>query len=486
IPPRRPTTNRPTSVPQLSKSSAKTIPLVHPTHLWKETFRLGIPSALSLLPASAFPSISNGLCEIRSKEFYATLKDFVLNREGFEDVKNGPRNWEDSIRRLFEFEGGGVWELVNVAMRNGWWDVMEEEVGGYLSGEWECEEGKRGVEEEGEGCVRILPRFSAVAQVKEHDGGRRIARDAETEATDAHETVVRKRLYIFATYLLLASHTSTLLPLFTSSSPPLSSASKLHALLSPHLPLTPTHFPPLLTSLGLPPLLSLASRTGNPNLVQHLLQLPSCPPATPTCLSLAASRNHLPLLHLFHTHPKTTHLFTPQTMDDASANGHLLVLQFLHRHRTEGCTEWALTLAAVNGHVEVVRFLHENRQEGGLPHAMDHAAERGFLEVVRFLHEEREEGCTTFAMDAAARNGFLEVVRFLHEEREEGCTTDAADMAAAAGHVEVLEFLLKEREEGWTWRGLQAARERGLEDVVEVLMRWECKRREVGGGPSWV
>ena len=54
---------------------------------------------------------------------------------------------------------------------------------------------------------------------------------------------------------------------------------------------------------------------------------------------------------------------------------------------------------------------------------MDIAAAEGDLNVVEYMHTHRHEGCTTWAMEEASRNGYLDVVKFLHENRIEGCAT---------------------------------------------------------------
>ena len=69
-----------------------------------------------------------------------------------------------------------------------------------------------------------------------------------------------------------------------------------------------------------------------------------------------------------------------------------LVIQWLHEHRTEGCTTNAMDFAARNGHLEIVQWLHDNRTEGCTDRAMDGAAEYGHYEVVQYLYENRTEG----------------------------------------------------------------------------------------------
>ncbi|KAJ3103152.1 hypothetical protein HDU97_010360 [Phlyctochytrium planicorne] len=141
------------------------------------------------------------------------------------------------------------------------------------------------------------------------------------------------------------------------------------------------------------------------------------------------------------------HAFTwgKNIMNTAAEFGHLDIVKFLHRFRTDGCSTEAMDLAAAGGHLDVVEFLHDNRQEGCTVKAMDMAAQGGHFEIVQFLHKHRTKGCTVAAMDNAARLGDLEIVKFLHHNRTEGCTVKAIDYV---GSLEVLEFLHKNRTEG--------------------------------------
>ncbi|KAF0689459.1 Aste57867_19094 [Aphanomyces stellatus] len=142
--------------------------------------------------------------------------------------------------------------------------------------------------------------------------------------------------------------------------------------------------------------------------------------------------------------------FSTDAMDLAAAHGHLEVLQWLHVHRTEGCTTQAFDKAATNGHMHVVTWLHLNRLEGGTVAAMDGAAANGHLDILKFLHKHRQgkEGCTAMAMDMAATNGHLAAVVWLNFNRSEGCSTAAMDGAALGGHMEILNFLHDNRKEG--------------------------------------
>jgi hypothetical protein len=116
---------------------------------------------------------------------------------------------------------------------------------------------------------------------------------------------------------------------------------------------------------------------------------------------------------------------TQEAMNNAAEMGHLEVIEFLHKNRTEGCTTFAMNAAAEYGHLEIVKYLHENicpatncegNGSGGCTrYAMNMAAANGHLEVVKYLHKNRKEGCTEYAMTSASKNGHLEVVKYLHE-----------------------------------------------------------------------
>lgn len=165
----------------------------------------------------------------------------------------------------------------------------------------------------------------------------------------------------------------------------------------------------------------------------------------------AASRGRLAMIKWLHEKQVP---FTTDAMDEAAANGHCDVVEWLHRHRNEGCTTKAMDGAASGGHLDILKLLHYERTEGCTTNAMDMAASHGHLHVVKFLHFNRAEGCTTQAMDSAAACGRLGIVKFLHFNRSEGCTTVAIDSAL---NLETLEFLHQNRTEGCTSRAFKTA-----------------------------
>ncbi|CAM9652811.1 unnamed protein product, partial [Heterosigma akashiwo] len=50
-------------------------------------------------------------------------------------------------------------------------------------------------------------------------------------------------------------------------------------------------------------------------------------------------------------------------MDDASRNGHLGMVEWLHANRDEGCTVWAMNSAVLAGQWAVAKWVAVNRPE---------------------------------------------------------------------------------------------------------------------------
>ncbi|KAJ3412001.1 hypothetical protein HDV05_001382 [Chytridiales sp. JEL 0842] len=192
-------------------------------------------------------------------------------------------------------------------------------------------------------------------------------------------------------------------------------------------------------------------------------------PASPAAMDQASKNGHLHVVQYLHTHRSEG--CTTDAMDDASANGHLSIVKFLHENRSEGCTQWALDTAAQNGHLAVVEFLHTHRSEGCTEAALDEASKNGFLDIVEFLHTHRSEGCTKDAMNFAAAHGHLDVVRYLHLNRSEGCTAWAMDMAAKNGYFHVVKFLNEHRSEKSTRDAIEEAQRNRHTHIVQYLKR---------------
>ena len=101
----------------------------------------------------------------------------------------------------------------------------------------------------------------------------------------------------------------------------------------------------------------------------------------------------------------------------------------------------AMNSAALNGHLAVVQYLHRIGVPCNKTYTMDYAARQGHLAVLQFLHGVGAQ-CSWLAMNQAAGYGHLSVVEFLH-------SIDAAHsvdwvieefIAYRRGHVGVAQF----------------------------------------------
>lgn len=76
---------------------------------------------------------------------------------------------------------------------------------------------------------------------------------------------------------------------------------------------------------------------------------------------------------------------TSSAIDDASANGHWSIVQFLHSNRLADCTEVQFNNAAKNGNLDVLKWLRDNVLQGYTEATLAAGALCGQLEVVQFL-----------------------------------------------------------------------------------------------------
>jgi hypothetical protein len=65
-------------------------------------------------------------------------------------------------------------------------------------------------------------------------------------------------------------------------------------------------------------------------------------------------------------------------MNGAAKNGHLAIVQYLHMHREEGCTVFAMHHAVLRNDKAMVEFLQLHRKEGCLSLTFVRAAQLGY------------------------------------------------------------------------------------------------------------
>ncbi|KAF0717458.1 Aste57867_2273 [Aphanomyces stellatus] len=183
----------------------------------------------------------------------------------------------------------------------------------------------------------------------------------------------------------------------------------------------------------------------------------------------AAEHGHLDLLEFLHQHYPRDYTLHKISMNKIAAKGHLTTLEYVHLHGGR-CSTKAMDLAASHGHLDVVNWLHTHRSEGCTVYAMDAAATNNHMAVVQFLFSHRTERCSTNAMDGAAANGLLAMVQWLHQHTHAGCTTDAVDFAARGNHVEVVQWLLANRSEGCSTQAPLLAAQNGHLAMAQWLL----------------
>ncbi|EGG22180.1 ankyrin 2,3/unc44 [Cavenderia fasciculata] len=221
-------------------------------------------------------------------------------------------------------------------------------------------------------------------------------------------------------------------------------------------------------------------------------------------LDECTSHGSLEIVRILHKKYSSYLKVTTRAMDHAAENGHIDIVMFLERNRTEGCSQAglaqtaynnhfqvfkylaasypklladsievcmshaafkgnldmiqyiyslgpkdttlsirALGVAAPNGHLKVVEWFHNNFQ-GEIINTRDfiRSANNGHLHIVKFLHLNRSEGCKPLAMSLASKKGYLPIVKFLNENRTEGDLKQSWREALQGGHLSTMQYLL--------------------------------------------
>ncbi|KAF2077727.1 hypothetical protein CYY_000974 [Polysphondylium violaceum] len=166
---------------------------------------------------------------------------------------------------------------------------------------------------------------------------------------------------------------------------------------------------PALSSLFSSKSIDIAAKNGFLNIVEflHTNRTESC---TEEAFKLAARNGHYDvvvyLYHNFHSIELTCSIM------DLACTGHFRIMEFLHNIGAP-CSTKAMIYASSNGHLDIIQFLHKNRSEGCTHDAMDQAASGNQLHVVEWLYENRKEGCSKIALEKSVRCNHISVVKFL-------------------------------------------------------------------------
>ncbi|KAJ3107327.1 hypothetical protein HDU96_007942 [Phlyctochytrium bullatum] len=138
--------------------------------------------------------------------------------------------------------------------------------------------------------------------------------------------------------------------------------------------------------------------------------------------------------------PHETGLWSSLVWDFLAGTGALERLEWLYNHRTEGCTEDAMSSAALEGHLDTVKFLRTKGLEPNQSVLFD-AIRSGNVELVRYLHTIPSlQGCWDSGLvQVAAMVGQAGVTKYLWEEL--GLVPDVLEFEPYnAGHLDVTLF----------------------------------------------
>ncbi|KAF0698107.1 Aste57867_11258 [Aphanomyces stellatus] len=177
----------------------------------------------------------------------------------------------------------------------------------------------------------------------------------------------------------------------------------------------------------------------------------------------AAASGHLAVLHWLVDHTNAT--YTRCALDLAAANNHVAVVTWL-LERTDD--PQPIESCACRGGVHATS---DDSPFRGTTLAMDLAAQNGHLEMVQLLHRQPGAACSTEAMTGAIANGHMEVVAWLATHRTEGyCATDALDQMGQRECYDGLAWLLEhdDKIQASTWVAHEVAR-LGRLDLLQLI-----------------
>eukprot|EP00611_Tribonema_gayanum_P012612 TRINITY_DN2324_c0_g1_i1.p1 TRINITY_DN2324_c0_g1~~TRINITY_DN2324_c0_g1_i1.p1 ORF type:complete len:348 (-),score=31.21 TRINITY_DN2324_c0_g1_i1:1030-2073(-) len=165
-------------------------------------------------------------------------------------------------------------------------------------------------------------------------------------------------------------------------------------------------------------------------------------------MDLAAANNHLEVLQWLHNNRKEG--CTSDAFHFAAIYGHLQIIQWLHHNNLVQSAAHgeidALELAAEHGHLTVVQWLLDHGYGGqkSLELAMRFAAANGHVRIVEFLHKQEGQPLQPEDFLVASSNGQLEVVMYSwqHCDWRHNMTSTCGSSGSAA--LDVLDAALEQ------------------------------------------
>jgi hypothetical protein len=140
----------------------------------------------------------------------------------------------------------------------------------------------------------------------------------------------------------------------------------------------------------------------------------------------------------------------------------------------------AIDNAAANGHVDVIDFLY-SRGHHGSSNGADHAANGGHLNTIKYLNNKGIR-CSINGTRNAAEHGYLNIISFIYENYYEiygrisnlskYFDNSVADMAAMNGHRHIIEYLHTNLLPICTIEGVRMARQNGHNNVYDSYVNY--------------
>jgi hypothetical protein len=139
-----------------------------------------------------------------------------------------------------------------------------------------------------------------------------------------------------------------------------------------------------------------------------------------------------------------------------------------------GYSRWTsdvLDSVAYSGNLKLVKRLHHSVGTGFTSQGIVNAASVGSLEIVRYIYKNSGACLTNEAVDAASAQGYLSVVKFLVSNMNCTISSDAADIAAKNGYFAIVRYLIASADAPFTSAALVSAARYGKFDIWNMLLR---------------
>ena len=151
-------------------------------------------------------------------------------------------------------------------------------------------------------------------------------------------------------------------------------------------------------------------------------------------------------------------------------------LELLKWIREEKKCRWdrrTITAAASQGNLEMVKYCVANECPIGTWACSD-ATENGHLECLKYLHEEAKAPWGSHTAEWAAQNGHLHILEYLVERKCDQFDVSACWFAAMCGHFDCLKYLHETAKAPWDEEAVREARKYNETECVQYLLENNC------------